>query len=74
LVSVLNTGEDELTTGYRGYNEPAPDDAITFDEFVSNSFAAKTFNGSWWSNSELQWKDEVLFKVFHTIKIIGVNI
>jgi len=58
LVSVFTTGEDELTTGYRGYNKQAPDDAITFDEFVSNSFAAKTFNGSWWSNSELQWKDE----------------
>ncbi len=34
-------------------------DAITFDEFLSGEFSAKFFNGSWWSDTELQWKDQV---------------
>ena len=34
-------------------------DAITFDEFLNGDFAAKSFNGSWWSETELQWKDQV---------------
>jgi len=34
------------------------DDAITFDEFLSGEFGFKTFNGSWWSDEELQWKNK----------------
>lgn len=34
-------------------------DAITFDEFISGHFSHKTFNGSWWSEKELQWKNKV---------------
>ena len=36
------------------------DDAITFDEFLTGHFAYKTFNGSWWSETELQWENEVI--------------
>jgi len=32
-------------------------DAITFEEFIQREFSSKTFNGSWWSDHELQWKD-----------------
>ena len=35
------------------------EDAITFEEFINSEFSAKTFNGSWWSETELQWKDTV---------------
>ncbi len=42
-------------------------DAITFDEFLTGEFSAKFFNGSWWSDTELQWKDQVSlsFKKFN---------
>ena len=36
------------------------DDAITFDEFITSEFSHKTFNGSWWSSTELQWKNKVI--------------
>ena len=60
LVLVLNREEaDEEIQNFSQYDNKAPEDAITFEDFISRSFSAKTFNGSWWSNSELQWKDEV---------------
>ena len=34
-------------------------DSITFEEFIQREFPSKTFNGSWWSDTELQWKDTV---------------
>jgi dipeptidyl-peptidase-4 len=62
LVLVLNREDQaEETEGiqrYGNYKEKAPEDAITFEEFISRSFSAKSFNGSWWSNTELQWKDK----------------
>merc|ERR1711892_587963 len=59
LVLVLNREEDaEETQIYSHTDDKAPGDAITFEDFISRSFSAKTFNGSWWSNSELQWKDK----------------
>merc|ERR1711892_1085506 len=59
LVLVLNREEDaEETQTYSHTDDKAPGDAITFEDFISRSFSAKTFNGSWWSNSELQWKDK----------------
>ena len=60
LVLVLNREEDaDETQNYSHTDDKAPGDAITFEDFISRSFSAKTFNGSWWSNSELQWKDKV---------------
>ena len=41
------------------YDYKANEDAISFEDFISRSFSAKYFNGSWWSNTELQWKDKV---------------
>ena len=34
-------------------------DAITFEEFIQREFSSRTFNGSWWSDTELQWEDTV---------------
>merc|ERR1712223_234146 len=55
LVLVLNnTGENsERKNTYHSQAE----DAITFEEFINREFSSKTFNGSWWSDTELQWKD-----------------
>jgi len=59
LVLVLNREESaEDIQKYGHYNYKAPSDAISFEEFISRSFSAKSFNGSWWSNTELQWKDK----------------
>jgi hypothetical protein len=51
-------------------------DAITFDEFLSGEFSAKFFNGSWWSDTELQWKDQVSlsYKFFKNAAPIKKNI
>ena len=35
-------------------------DAITFDEFINGEFSYSTFNGSWWSDTELQWENSVM--------------
>ena len=60
LVLVLNREEaDEEIQNFGQYDNKAPGDAITFEDFISRSFSARTFNGSWWSNLELQWKDKV---------------
>jgi len=59
LVLVLNREEGaEETKDYEQYKREVSGDAITFEDFISRSFSAKTFNGSWWSTSELQWKDK----------------
>ena len=56
LVLVLNNTENsERKNTYHSQAE----DAITFEEFINREFSAKTFNGSWWSETELQWKDTV---------------
>lgn len=31
---------------------------ITFDEYLSGTFSYKGFNGTWWSNNEIQWEDD----------------
>ena len=41
-----------------GLESPASD-KITFEEFINGNFSYKTFNGSWWSDTELQWKNKV---------------
>ena len=57
LVLVVNfNGENSVSRNT--YNSQA-DDAITFEEFINREFSSKTFNGSWWSDTELQWKDTV---------------
>ena len=60
LVLVVNfNGENSVSRNT--YNSQA-DDAITFEEFINSEFSSKTFNGSWWSDTELQWKDLVGIK------------
>ena len=51
-----NDGETSLS---RNTYFAQAEDAITFEEFINREFSAKTFNGSWWSETELQWKDTV---------------
>ena len=61
LVLVVNfNGENSVSRNT--YNAQA-DDAITFEEFINSEFSSKTFNGSWWSDTELQWKDTVGIKL-----------
>jgi len=43
--------------GSPSYPARVPDDAISFEEFLHGDFRAKGFNGSWWSDEELQWRD-----------------
>ena len=31
---------------------------FTFEEFLSNEYSARSFRGSWWSNTELLVKDD----------------
>ena len=35
------------------------EDAITLDDYLTGAFSAEFFNGSWWSENELQWQDKV---------------
>ena len=68
LVLVLNRGEGagaEETKDYEQYKKEVSGDAITFEDFISGSLSTKTFNGSWWSTSELQWKDKVDYCVVY---------
>ena len=44
---------------YHSYTSKQSDDAITFDEFINGEFSYSTFNGSWWSDTELQWENSV---------------
>ena len=44
---------------YPSYTSKQSDDAITFDEFINGEFSYSTFNGSWWSDTELQWENSV---------------
>ena len=77
VVLVLNRQDAdgaEDTQDYQQYNREVSEDAITFEDFISRSFSAKTFNGSWWSSSELQWKDKVVccvVSIFETICTTG---
>jgi hypothetical protein len=54
---VTSKGDDQL----QRKTTPAAinTDAITFEDFLNGEFSAKFFNGSWWSDTELQWKDKV---------------
>ena len=60
---------------------------FTFDEFLDNTYAAKTFRGEWWSNTELLVKDEFgnlitwnvsdqtsKSKIYQEITIISINV
>ena len=33
-------------------------DPLTFSEFVGGWYYAKSFNGTWWSPTEIQWRDQ----------------
>ena len=41
------------------FSENDANDGITFEDYITGMFNAKYFNGSWWSENELQWKDQV---------------
>ena len=60
---------------------------FTFDEFLDNTYSAKTFRGEWWSNTELLVKDEFgnlitwnvsdqtsRSKIYEEITIFSVNV
>ena len=40
-------------------NFSAESDAFSFEDFITGSFSAQSFNGSWWSANQLQWSDKV---------------
>ena len=44
---------------FPSYSHEQAEDAITFEEFINGELGYKTFNGSWWSETELQWKNAV---------------
>lgn len=56
LVVVLQKNNSGERVGYGSKETQAPG-AITFEEFITGAFSAKSFNGSWWSEYQLQWKD-----------------
>lgn len=61
-VALLATGKGDQHLMQRRQSSSsalvANTDAITFEDFLSGEFTAKFFNGSWWSDTELQWKDQ----------------
>ena len=57
LILLLNNEGDNSVSRNTYFTQA--EDAITFEEFINREFSSKTFNGSWWSDTELQWKDTV---------------
>ena len=45
--------QNEDENGFVSEGEP-----ITFEEFITNKFYPKYFNGTWWSSNEIQWSDQ----------------
>ena len=35
----------------------ATGEPITFNDYINSNFRAKYFNGSWFSDNQLQWRD-----------------
>ena len=35
----------------------AAGEPITFNDYINSNFRAKYFNGSWFSDNQLQWRD-----------------
>ena len=60
LALVLVLRDSETLAKFPSYRHEQAEDAITFEEFINGEFGYKTFNGSWWSETELQWKNAVL--------------
>lgn len=52
---------------YPSYTSKQSDDAITFDEFINGEFSYSTFNGSWWSDTELQWENSVRMRSIRVV-------
>lgn len=61
LILLLQDDNPDLIQQFDSYGAKQPDDGITFDEFINSEFSYKTFNGSWWDTTELQWKNEVKY-------------
>ena len=58
-MSVDNNSFDILKMYIVKFSENDANDGITFEDYITGRFNAKYFNGSWWSENELQWKDQV---------------
>ena len=63
LALVLVLRDSETLAQFPSYAHEQAEDAITFEEFINGEFGYKSFNGSWWSETELQWENAVLFKL-----------
>jgi hypothetical protein len=37
----------------------ADNSTVTLDDFLNANFTPNPFNGTWWSDTELQWIDQV---------------
>ena len=35
----------------------ADGDPITFNDYVTGRFRPRSFNGTWWSENQIQWRD-----------------
>ena len=53
LVLVVPAGEEPVVEPRQSAGEP-----ISFTEYITGYFSYKLFNGTWWSNTEVQWKDD----------------
>ncbi len=53
------TNTDKVAFLQNKINFSLESDAFSFEDFITGSFSAKTFNGSWWSANQLQWSDKV---------------
>ena len=42
-------------------SNPMPSEPITFDEYLDSSFQPTSFVGSWLDDSEIIWRDQVIF-------------
>ena len=60
MALVLVLRDSETLAKFPSYGHEQAEDAITFEEFINGEFGYKTFNGSWWSETELQWKNAVM--------------
>ena len=60
LALVLVLRDSDTLAKFPSYGHEQAEDAITFEEFINGEFGYKTFNGSWWSETELQWKNAVI--------------
>ena len=59
MALVLLLKDSDTLAQFPSYAHEQAEDAITFEEFINGEFGYKSFNGSWWSETELQWENTV---------------